>query len=200
MPIAPELVLPRLEPPTSGPYEELLEGHDWETHLPPSPEGRLFRTIDFCPECGASVHFLTDRRQTIVAAGFKFPGRSRAALFILQNGRMEPATAQVCRQALQHIDPDRKATGFSREPRVLEPEDTPPFPDMLHRHRWKQGPESADPGERIHDCAVCNARMRVILDETFRIAQVRVRLPGGRECRYNRTGNYVAPAAGQQST
>ena len=56
--LAPELIMPELEAPTDGTYEELLEGHDWETHLPPSPEGRLIRTADYCPCCEASVHFL----------------------------------------------------------------------------------------------------------------------------------------------
>ena len=95
MPLAPELVTPELEAPADGSYQELLEGHDWETHLPPSPEGRLMRTADYCPGCGASVHFLLRREEeTILAARFTvpatIPSQQPARLFILEHGRMEP--------------------------------------------------------------------------------------------------------------
>ena len=90
MPLAPELVTPDLEAPADGSYQELLEGHDWETHLPPSPEGRLMRTADYCPGCGASVHFLLRREEeTILAARFTvpatIPSQQPARLFLLEH-------------------------------------------------------------------------------------------------------------------
>ena len=79
--LAPELIMPELEAPTDGTYEELMEGHDWETHLPPSPEGRLIRTADYCPCCDASVHFLLGPEGVaILAARFTVPAAARPGL------------------------------------------------------------------------------------------------------------------------
>ena len=74
-------------------YEDLTGSHDWETHLPPSPEGRLLVSADYCPECGAGVRFLLNPDGAILAARFSDPGGQPGSrsLFTLQHGRMEPA-------------------------------------------------------------------------------------------------------------
>ena len=214
MPLAPELVTPELEAPADGSYQELLEGHDWETHLPPSPEGWLMRTADYCPGCGASVHFLLRREEeTILAARFTVPGtipsQQPARLFILEHGRMEPKTPEACRQALRELNPSpgpawSVPVNQDGQPRweekhqPLDPELSPAFRDILRRHRWKQRRDGAREGEYLHECAVCRARMHVHLDRRGRIARVRVRLPAARECHYQGSGNAVTPVTGAE--
>ncbi len=127
MPIAPELITPELEAPTNGTYQELMEGHDWELHLPPSPEGpHLLRTAYYCPECKASVHLLlSPEGETILAAGFTYPAQTYppgrlhqvqtyparlyparpSRLFLLEEDRMEPKTQGECRRALKKLKP-----------------------------------------------------------------------------------------------
>ena len=179
MPLAPELVTPELEAPADGSYQELLEGHDWETHLPPSPEGRLVRTADYCPGCGASVHFLLrPEEETILAARFTvpatipgtIPSQQPARLFILEHDRMEPKTPEACRQALRKLNPDPGPAWsvpvdqdgqprWEEKHQPLEPEFAPAFPDILRRHQWKERRNVAREGEYLHECAVCRARM-----------------------------------------
>ena len=214
MPLAPELITPELEAPADGSYQELLQGHDWETHLPPSPEGRLIRTADYCPGCGASVHFLLRREEeTILAARFTVPGavpsQQPARLFILEHGRMEPKTPEACRQALRELNPGPDPAWsvpvdqdgqprWEERHQPLEPELAPAFRDILKRHRWKERRDEAREGEYLHECAVCRARMHVHLDRSGRIARVRVRLPAARECHYQGGGNAVSPVTGAQ--
>ena len=195
MPLAPELVTPELEAPADGSYQELLEGHDWETHLPPSPEGRLVRTADYCPGCGASVHFLLRREEeTILAARFTvpatipgtIPSQQPARLFILEHDRMEPKTPEACRQALRKLNPgpgpawsvpvDQDGQPrWEEKHQPLEPELAPAFPDILRRHRWKQERkqrrDGAREGEYLHECTLCRARMHVHLDRRGRITR-----------------------------
>ena len=179
-------------------YEDLTGSHDWETHLPPSPEGRLLVSADFCPECGAGLRFLLDRDGTILAARLdQQPGGKpgRPSLFILQNDRMEPADAESCRRIVQELNHgSERAWSLSPAPggkdsprkyRPLGPEMTPAFGDMLRQHRWRQEPEaSPSRGRHVHDCGLCHARMRVSLDRRGRVSMALVQLPASRECHY----------------
>ena len=203
MPPAPEIIMPELEAPTEGTYQELLEGHDWETHLPPSPEGRLVRTADYCTGCGASVHFLLrPEAATILAARFTLPDRQTHRLFLLEADRMEPRTPQACHHALQQlnpgltwsvpVDPDGQVRREDKY-RPLKPELAPAFPDLLRQHRWEQQQDGARAGEYLHQCRVCQARMHVYPSQSARIDQVRVRLPASRECHYRSARNAVIP-------
>ena len=218
MPLAPELVTPELEAPADRSYQELLEGHDWETHLPPSPEGRLVRTADYCPGCGASVHFLLrPEEETILAARFTvpatipgtIPSQQPARLFLLEHDRMEPKTPKACRQALRKLKPDPGPAWavpvdqdgqprWEEKHRPLEPELAPAFPDILRRHQWKERRNVAREGEYLHECAVCRARMHVHLDRRGRIARARVRLPAARECHYHGGGSAITPVTGAE--
>ena len=217
--LAPELIMPELEAPTDGTYEELLEGHDWETHLPPSPEGRLIRTADYCPCCDASVHFLLGPEGVaILAARFTVPAAAPGhqpptRLFLLEHGRMERKAPEACRQALREINPGPDPAWsvpvsqdgqprWEEKHQPLEPQLAPAFRDILKQHQWKQERKQrrnvGREGEYLHDCAVCRARMHVHLDSRGRIAQVRVRLPAARECHYQNGGNGVTPVTGAQ--
>ena len=218
MPLAPELVMPELEAPADGSYQELLEGHDWETHLPPSPEGRLVRTADYCPGCGASVHFLLRwEEETILAARFTvpatipgtIPSQQPARLFILEHDRMEPKTPEACRQALRKLNPgpgpawavpvDQDGQPrWEEKHQPLEPELAPAFPDILKQHQWKERRNVAREGEYLHECALCRARMHVHLDRRGRIARARVRLPAARECHYHGGASAVTPVTGAE--
>ena len=93
-------------------YEDLTCDHDWETHLPPSPEGNLMVSADYCPECGAGLRLLLDQDGAILAARLdqqsgQQPGHQPGgkpgspSLFILQNGRMEPADSEACRRVVR---------------------------------------------------------------------------------------------------
>ena len=187
--LAPELIMPELEAPTDGTYEELLEGHDWETHLPPSPEGRLIRTADYCPCCEASVHFLLGPEGVaILAARFTVPAAAPGQqpptrLFLLEHDRMERKNPEACRQALRELNPGpgpawSVPVSQDGQPRweekhqPLEPQLAPAFPDILRQHQWKQHQKQRRDGAReaeyIHECALCRARMHVYLDRPGR--------------------------------
>ena len=211
----PELMMPELDNPTDGTYEELLEGHDWETHLPPSPEGRLIRTADYCPCCDASVHFLLGPEGVaILAARFTVPAAAPGQqpptrLFLLEHDRMERKAPEACRQALREINPGPDPAWavpvnqdgqprWEEKHQPLEPKMAPVFKDILKQHQWKQERKRAPEAEYIHECALCRARMHVHMDRQGRIAQVRVRLPAARECHYQNGGNGVSPVTGAE--
>ena len=210
MPLAPELVMPELDAPTEGAYQELLEGHDWETHLPPSPEGRLVRTIDHCPGCGTSVHLLLRREEgAILAARFNVPNRRGHRLFLLERGRMEPATAEACRRALRKFNPAPGPTWHvpvddDGQPRLeakylpLGPGPDPTFRDLVRQHRWKHVQGGAREGEHVHHCSVCHARMSASLDQRGHISRARLNLPAGRECHYLGGENSIRPVTGAE--
>ena len=187
------------EKPREKFYENLTGSHDWETHLPPSPEGRLLVSADYCPECGAGLRFLLDPDGAILAARLdQQPGvePGRRSLFILQNGRMEPADAEACRRILQDLNhgsepawsiaPAPGGRDSPRKYRPLGPAMTPAFGDMLRQHRWRQQPPGASPsrGRHVHDCSLCRARMHVSLDRRGRVSLALVQLPASRECHY----------------
>ena len=126
------------EKPREKSYENLTGSHGWETHLPPSPEGRLLVSADYCPECGAGLRFLLDPDGAILAARLdQQPGVEprRRSLFILQNGRMEPADAEACRRILQDLNhgsepawsiaPGHRENGFPPEVPAPWPGDDP---------------------------------------------------------------------------
>ena len=215
MPLAPELVTPEQEAPADGSYQELLEGHDWETHLPPSPEGRLIRTADYCPGCGASVHFLLGPEGVaILAARFTVPAAAPGQqpptrLFLLEHDRMERKNPEACRQALREFNPGpgpawSVPVNQDGQPRweekhqPLEPELAPAFPDILKQHQWKERRDGAREGEYLHECTLCRARMHVHLDRRGRIARARVRLPAARECHYHGGGSAITPVTGAE--
>ena len=50
-------------------YMGLIFARDWQTHLPPSPEGQMLASADYCPESGDIAHFILDpkSREIIIA-------------------------------------------------------------------------------------------------------------------------------------
>ena len=165
-------------------YENLTGDHDWETHLPPSPEGSLMVSADYCPECGAGLRLLLDQDGAILAARLdqqsgQQPGHQPGgkpgspSLFILQNGRMEPADSEACRRVVRERN---HGSG---------PEMTPAFGEMLRQHRWREEPGGSPyRGRHVHNCGLCQARMHVSLDRRGRVAMALVELPASRECHY----------------
>ena len=189
-------------------YENLTGDHDWETHLPPSPEGELLVSADYCTECGAGLRLLLDQDGAILAARLdqqsgQQPGQQHGDkpcspnLFTLQNGRMEPADSDACRLVVREHNhgsepawsiapvPVQDGNGSPRRYRPLGPEMTPAFGEMLRQHRWREEPGGSPyRGRHVHDCSLCRARMHVSLDRRGRVAMALVELPASRECHY----------------
>ena len=189
-------------------YENLTGDHDWETHLPPSPEGSLMVSADYCPECGAGLRLLLDQDGAILAARLdqqsgQQPGHQPGgkpgspSLFTLQNGRMEPADSEACRRVVRERNhgsgpawsiapvPVTDGNDSPRRYRPLGPEMTPAFGEMLRQHRWREEPGGSPyRGRHVHNCGLCQARMHVSLDRRGRVATALVELPASRECHY----------------
>ena len=188
-------------------YEDLTCDHDWETHLPPSPEGNLMVSADYCTECGDGLRLLLDRDGAILAARLdrkceQEPGQEpdrpvSPSLFILQNGRMEPSDSETCRRMMRDLNhgsepewsiapvPALDGENSARKYRPMGPETTPAFWQMLRQHRWREVPGfSPSRGRHVHDCGLCQARMHVCLDQRGRVATALVELPASRECHY----------------
>ena len=73
-------------------YMGLIFGRDWQTHLPPSPEGQMLASADYCPESGDVAHFILDpkSREIIIAcfdSCFNEPDELR--YFLLQEKRAD---------------------------------------------------------------------------------------------------------------
>ena len=88
-------------------YLGLIHGRDWQTHLPPSPEGQLLASADFCPESGDIAHFILDpKSREIIIACFDscFNEPEELCYFLKQeNGLMAPVTKPESRKALDRL-------------------------------------------------------------------------------------------------
>ena len=77
-------------------YLGLIHGRDWQTHLPPSPEGQLLASADYCTESGDVAHFILDpKSREIIIACFDscFNEPEELCYFLKQdNGLMAPVT------------------------------------------------------------------------------------------------------------
>ena len=93
-------------------YMGLIFARDWQTHLPPSPEGQMLASADYCPESGDIAHFILDpkSREIIIAcfdSCFNEPDELR--YFLLQeNGLMAPVTKAESRKALDRLNANAK--------------------------------------------------------------------------------------------
>ena len=55
-------------------YIGLIFARDWQTHLPPSPEGQMLASADYCTESGDIAHFILDpKSREIIIACFEQP-------------------------------------------------------------------------------------------------------------------------------
>ena len=85
-------------------YLGLIFGRAWQTHLPPSPEGQLLASADYCTESGDIAHFILDpKSREIIIACFDscFNEPEELCYFLKQeNGLMAPVTKAESRKAL----------------------------------------------------------------------------------------------------
>ena len=189
-------------------YLDLIEDHPWQTHLPPSPEGRLLASADYCTESGDIVHFILDpKSREIIAACIMQPGNAPRYFLKQENGLMAPATKAESRKALDRLNakaniewsypPNTRGQPRPERYRPMGPDLTPTFADMIAAHEWK--PQSHRKfKEQIQSrylCGICLARMNAISSQNGSITRAKVRLPGMRECHYLRNENTVRPVS-----
>ena len=97
-------------------YIGLIFARDWQTHLPPSPEGQLLASADYCTESGDIAHFILDpKSREIIIACFDscFNEPQELCYFLKQeNGLMAPVTKDESRKAMAE---SRKAMAESRK-------------------------------------------------------------------------------------
>ena len=86
-------------------YIGLIFARDWRTHLPPSPEGQMLASADYCTESGDIAHFILDpkSREIIIAcfdSCFNEPMEELCYFLKQENGLMAPVTKAQSRKAL----------------------------------------------------------------------------------------------------
>ena len=85
-------------------YIGLIFARDWRTHLPPSPEGQMLASADYCTESGDIAHFILDpKSREIIIACFDscFNEPQELCYFLKQeNGLMAPMTKDESRKAM----------------------------------------------------------------------------------------------------
>ena len=82
-------------------YIGLIFARDWQTHLPPSPEGQLLASADYCTESGDIAHFILDpKSREIIAACFNQPMEKLCYFLKQEDGLMAPVTKAESRKAL----------------------------------------------------------------------------------------------------
>ena len=85
-------------------YIGLIFARDWQTHLPPSPEGQMLASADYCTESGDIAHFILDpKSREIIIACFDscFNEPQELCYFLKQeNGLMAPVTKDESRKAM----------------------------------------------------------------------------------------------------
>ena len=187
-----------------GSFRKMLQHHQWQTHLPPSPQGRLLAHADYCVDTGDIAHFINqtgDAGQTQLVAACILRPMEEPAFFLAQisNGRMAPATHDRCRRALERLcDPEENqwsypppGKGGPGRYRPLGTALTPEFARMVHDHEWRtpQGPRRLP----CRVCSICTARLHVTTGRTGSVNRARVRLPGRRECHYLRIEDQLVP-------
>ena len=82
-------------------YIGLIFARDWRTHLPPSPEGQMLASADYCTESGDIAHFILDpKSREIIIACFEQPMEELSYFLKQENGLMAPVTKAQSRKAL----------------------------------------------------------------------------------------------------
>ena len=206
-------------------YADALGAHDWEPHLPASPDGRLVVRADYCRTCGGSARFAENRQGELMAAITHTPADlhwepgdpvcMQTGLYVFRNDQMEPVTVQECQAYLDGINPPQErlrllsAAGHWYQPLG---DMTPTFGETLRQHRWLQDVHHGRHGQRQDrmavenrwqhrwGCLTCPARMNVTLDDRRRIQRVSVGLPARRRCQYLRDAGGIRPATDQEFT
>ena len=202
-------------------YPDAMGAHDWEPHLPASPDGRLIVRADYCRTCGGSARFAENQQGELMAAITHTPADlywepgdpvcMQTGLYVFQNDQMEPVTVQECQAYLDGINPPQERLRLiSAAGQWYQPlgDMTPPFGDTLRQHRWLQegrGPRqdhmvAENRWQHRWDCLTCPARMNVTLDDRRRIQRVSVGLPARRRCQYLRDAGEIRPATDLEFT
>ena len=181
-------------------YLDLIQDHPWQTHLPPSPEGRLLASADYCTESGDIAHFILDpKSREIIAACINQPMEELRYFLKQENGLMAPVTKAKIEWS---YPPYTKGQPKPKRYRPMGPDLTPDFADMLNAHEWKthsrrKFPDSGREKEHVQSsyfCGICLARMHTTR-RNVALTQAWVRLPGMRECHYLRTENAISPVS-----
>ena len=188
-------------------YLDLIQNHPWQTHLPPSPEGRLLASADYCTESGDIAHFiLAPKSREIIAACINQPMEELRYFLKQENGLMTPVTKAESRKALDRLNakakiewsypPYTKGQPKPKRYRPMGPDLTPDFADMLNAHEWKTQSRRKfkDQVQASYFCGICLARMHTTR-RNVTLTQAWVRLPGMRECHYLRTENDISPVS-----
>ena len=187
-------------------YLDLIQDHPWQTHLPPSPEGRLLASADYCTESGDIAHFILDpKSREIIAACINQPMEELRYFLKQENGLMAPVTKAESRKALDRLNakakiewsypPYTKGQPKPKRYRPMGPDLTTDFADMLNAHEWKtQSRRKFDHVHSSYFCGICLARMHTTR-RNVALTQAWVRLPGMRECHYLRTENAISPVS-----
>ena len=188
-------------------YLDLIQDHPWQTHLPPSPEGRLLASADYCTESGDIAHFiLAPKSREIIAACINQPMEELRYFLKQENGLMAPVTKAESRKALDRLNakakiewsypPYTKGQPKPKRYRPMGPDLTPDFADMLNAHEWKTQSRRKfkDQVQASYFCGICLARLHTTR-RNLTLTQARVRLPGMRECHYLRTENDISPVS-----
>ena len=191
-------------------YMGLIFARDWQTHLPPSPEGQMLASADYCPESCDIAHFILDpkSREIIIAcfdACLNEPDELR--YFLKQeNGMMAPVTKAESRKALDRLNanaqiewsypPSTKHQPKRKRYRPMGPDLTPDFADMLDDHEWRTHSRRKfnEDVESSYFCMGCEAWMH-ITRRNVALTRAWARLPGMRQCYYLRTENAIRPVS-----
>ena len=189
-------------------YLDLIQDHPWQTHLPPSPEGRLLAQVDYCEESGDIAHFILDpQSREIIAACIIQPLETPRYFLKQENGLMAPVTKAESRKALDRLNakariewsypPDARGKPRPERYRPMGPDLTPTFANMLDAHEWKNWYHHTINGhvESRYVCGICLAQMHTISRRNGALTHAKVRLPGLRECHYLRTENAIRPVS-----
>ena len=191
-------------------YLGLIFGRAWQTHLPPSPEGQLLASADYCTESGDIAHFILDpKSREIIIACFDscFNQPEELCYFLKQeNGLMAPVTKAQSRKALDRLNANAKiewsyppSTNGQPKPkryRPMGPGLTPDFGDMLADHEWRTQPprKFKEDVQSSYFCRECLAQMHTTR-RNGALTRAWVRLPGMRQCYYLRTENAINPVS-----
>ena len=189
-------------------YLGLIFGRAWQTHLPPSPEGQLLASADYCTESGDIAHFILDpkSREIIIAcfdSCFNQPMEELCYFLKQENGLMAPVTKAQSRKALDRLNanakiewsysPYTKGQPKPKRYRPMGPDLTPDFGDMCDDHEWRTQPPRKfnEDVQSSYFCRECLAQMHTTR-RNVALTRAWVRLPGMRQCYYLRTENAIS--------
>ena len=191
-------------------YLGLIFGRAWQTHLPPSPEGQLLASADYCTESGDIAHFILDpKSREIIIACFDscFNEPEELCYFLKQeNGLMAPVTKAQSRKALDRLNanakiewsypPCTKGQPKPKRYRPMGPGLTPDFADMCDAHEWhtQSRRKFNEDIQSSYFCGECLAWMHTTR-RNVALTRAWVRLPGMRQCYYLRTENAISPVS-----